>query len=712
MVRLDPSESVFKPGQNCGTVARAERIALLVDASAYFDAFMRVTERARRSIMILAWDFDSGTPLRIGDQGRPEVALGSFLNRLARARRGLHIRVLDWDYPMIFGHDREFPPIYGLGWRPHRRVHFRFDDTHPLAGSHHQKLVVVDDCVASVGGLDLTTKRWDTPAHRPDDPRRLAGGSPYPPIHDTMVALDGDAATALARIARERWHSATGERLEPPYAQGDPWPESLVADFTSARVGIACTAPAYNGQSAVHHVERLHLDVIARAKRYIYIENQYFTSHKIAAALAARLAERDGPEIILVTRLLSHGWLEEMTTEVLRTTHIQALQRADSSGRFHVYYPHIAGLGEGTCIDVHSKLMIVDDEWLRVGSANLSNRSMGLDSECDVVIEAGGRPGVKDAIRKFRNRLLAEHLGREIDEVTRLVARHGQAAGAIEALGTADRRLAPLEVQSRSEGLVTTASLADLERPVSLDSFVKRFSPTSQDGSASPAWLKLVAGIAIIVALALAWRLTPLAELITPENVMDWARSFAGYWWAPLLIVLAYTPASIALFPRPLITLAAVVSFGPALGFCYAISGILIAATVGYYFGRSLGRDTIRRLAGERLSRLVRRMRKRGLVAMVAIRLVPLAPFIVESLVAGAIRLKLWHVILGTFIGMLPGVLTTTVLGNEIEAALRNPASINWGFIVAIVAAVATLMYAAHRWVARTEARGPGRDDR
>jgi phospholipase D1/2 len=115
MVRLDPSESVFKPGQNCGTVARAERIALLVDASAYFDAFMRVTERARRSIMILAWDFDSGTPLRIGDQGRPEVALGSFLNRLARARRGLHIRVLDWDYPMIFGHDREFPPIYGLG---------------------------------------------------------------------------------------------------------------------------------------------------------------------------------------------------------------------------------------------------------------------------------------------------------------------------------------------------------------------------------------------------------------------------------------------------------------------------------------------------------------------------------------------------------------------------------------------------------------------
>jgi phospholipase D1/2 len=155
-----------------------------------------------------------------------------------------------------------------------------------------------------------------------------------------------------------------------------------------------------------------------------------------------------------------------------------------------------------------------------------------------------------------------------------------------------------------------------------------------------------------------------------------------------------------------------VVSFGPALGFCYAMSGILLAAAAGYYLGRSLGRDTIRRLAGRRLSGLVRRMRKRGLLAMIAIRLVPLAPFIIESLVAGAIRLKFWEVILGTFIGMLPGVLTATVLGNEVETALRNPASINWGFVGAIVAIMAILTYATHRWVARSEAQGSAQDGR
>src|SRR5690606_4236583 len=112
-----------------------------------------------------------------------------------------------------------------------------------------------------------------------------------------------------------------------------------------------------------------------------------------------RLAERDGPEIVLVLRLLSHGWLEEHTMHVLRSRLIQRLRKADRHGRFHVYYPHVPGLKPHCCLDVHSKLMVVDERILRIGSANLCNRSMSLDTECDVALEARARPQVAAVIR-------------------------------------------------------------------------------------------------------------------------------------------------------------------------------------------------------------------------------------------------------------------------------------------------------------------------
>jgi len=703
MSEPDRSTRLFRKAENCCAVAHADRAALLVDGAAYFDAFRRAAELAERSIMILAWDFDSRTALGFDAKNEVTVALGDFLNALVRRRRRLRVYVLDWDYPMIFGRDREFPPLYGLGWRPHRRVHFRFDDSHPLAGSHHQKIVVIDDKLAFVGGLDLTSRRWDTPEHRPNDPRRITTSKPYPPFHDLMVALDGPAAHALAEIARKRWRNATGEKVRPVTGAADPWPASLAPDFTGVSVGIACTAPAVNGEAGVRHVERLYLDMIARAKRYIYIENQYFTSQKIGEALRARLAQPDGPEIVLVTRLLSHGWLEEMTMHVLRTRLIRDLRAADRYGRLHVYYPYVEGLAEGSCIDAHSKLMAVDDEWLRVGSANLSNRSMAVDTECDVAVEAAGAPRAASAIRGVRDRLLAEHLGVPPDSVAREIERSGSMGAAIAALRSERRTLRPLaELPEWSDALVSAAAIADPERPVSLDRLVEQFAPGAEMRRGAPIWRTGLIGAAVVVALTLAWRYTPLADLVTGDKVVEWAEAFAGYWWAPLVIAAAYTPASIIMFPRPLITLAAVVAFGPWLGFLYAMSGVLLAAVAGYYAGRLFDRNTVRRIAGRRLNRLTRVLRERGLLAMTAMRLVPLAPFTVESVVAGAIRIKPWHFVLGTFLGMLPGTLTATVFGHQIEAALRDPARINYWLIGGVVAlfGVATLL--VRRWFTRT----------
>jgi uncharacterized membrane protein YdjX (TVP38/TMEM64 family) len=391
--------------------------------------------------------------------------------------------------------------------------------------------------------------------------------------------------------------------------------------------------------------------------------------------------------------------------QLLRARHVDALRNADRHHRFYACYPHVSGLASGTCIDAHSKLMVVDDEWLRVGSANLSNRSMGVDTECDLVIQADGEPRVQAGIRHFRNRLLAEHLGADPQRVQETIAAAGSMRAAIEQLGSADRTLARLQVDLPSDAAVGAASLADLEKPVSLETLAEQLAPELDSASQEllePVrlpWGKLLIGAAIFGLLAAAWRFSPLAHIFTPQSVIAWFESFAAQWWAPLLIVAAYTPASVVMFPRPIITLAAVVSFGAWEGFVLAMTGVVLASAVGYYAGRAFGRQAVRRLAGPRLNRLTQVLQRRGVIAITAVRLVPIAPFVVESMVAGAIHMKLWQLCVGTVLGMLPGTLMATVLGDAIESALHDPARINWWFVASVAALLAGATYIVQRWL-------------
>ncbi|TAK80395.1 MAG: phospholipase [Betaproteobacteria bacterium] len=704
------SDSLLRPGDNCCAVARAERVALLVDAEAYFRAFHQAALRARRSITILAWDFNSRTKLHFDPvpEGAPPALLGEFLNYLVRRRRRLHVNVLDWDYPMLYAADREFPPAYGFGWKPSRRVRLRYDDTHPVAGSQHQKIVLIDDALAFVGGIDLAARRWDNSEHRPDDPRRTAYGSSYPPVHDLMMAVDGDAARALAAIARERWRLATGKTLKEVSAGHDPWPDALQPDLRGVEVGIARTMPPRGEVPAVREVERLYLDMIAAARRHIYIESQYFTAPRLAAAIEQRLAEPDGPEVVLVLRLLSHGWLEEHTMHVLRTRLIRRLKDADRHARFRVYYPHMPGLREGWCLDVHSKAMVVDERCLRIGSANLCSRSMGVDSECDVLIESRGDARVAAAIGGFRERLLAEHLGVAPEKLSREMQRCGSMHGAITALRSDGRSLRELnEIREWPDVIHEIASVADPDEPIALDRLRSELAhdefPPAMLGEA-PAWGRLALIALGFALLAAAWRFTPLGEILSAEQIIAWAHVFGAQWWAPLAVMLAYTPACFVMFPRPLITLAAVVAFSPWPGFAYAMAGIVLSAIVTYYVGKRMRRDTVRRLAGARLDRMVEVLKKHGLLALTLLRLVPMAPFAVEGVVAGAIGLKLRHLALATAIGALPGTLATTVLGGEIESALSG-GRFNWWLVGGAALVLLAGAWYVKRWFSRMAAR-------
>ena len=192
--------SIFEEGRNCRRVANAGRVAFIVDGDDYFKMFMAAAERARESIIVLAWDFNSNCRLSVECDSN-DRAPSSGISQPPRTptARPAHL-CFDWDFPMIYADDREAPikVRLGWGWKPHRRVHLEFD-THPPGGSHHQKIVVIDDAIAFCGGFDLTCQRWDTPAHAPCEPHRAVADQPYPPFHDLMIAVDGEAACELGR---------------------------------------------------------------------------------------------------------------------------------------------------------------------------------------------------------------------------------------------------------------------------------------------------------------------------------------------------------------------------------------------------------------------------------------------------------------------------------------------------------------------------------
>ena len=143
-------------------------------------------------------------------------------------------------------------------------------------------MVVVDDRIAFVGGIDLSRWRWDTPEHKADDPRRTdPDGKSYPPFHDIMMLVEGAVAARLGELARERWRRARGWKIKPPTdLQHSPWPNGVSGELEGVDIAIARTEPAYHGRDAVNEVERLYIDAIAAALETIYIENQYFTAQR------------------------------------------------------------------------------------------------------------------------------------------------------------------------------------------------------------------------------------------------------------------------------------------------------------------------------------------------------------------------------------------------------------------------------------------------
>jgi len=417
-------KSILAPGCNCYGIDSAVETGLLIDGSDYYRAFCTAASNAERYILLSGWQFDSDVQLVRGENCSPaETTLLSFLNHLCENKPELRIYILAWNFSMIYFVDREWLQRWYFRWNANERIQFCFDSYHPFGASHHQKFVVIDGRLAFLGGLDICSGRWDERDHRATNPRRVnTNGTPYPPFHDVQTYHVGAPAGRLAKFFQEQWSLVCGSPLELPAPTSYPVPRF----YNRRRIDVAQVAlsrtqvkPLESGNESVREIRRLFRDAVDAAEALIYVENQYFSSHALFEALLRRMRKRGRPrlEIVLMLAKEANAFVEQASIGIAQAKIIRQLKQvADETGhRLGIFYPASRTEdGEEAPTYIHSKLMLVDDEFLSVGSANMNNRSMGLDTELNVSWQA--RPSDDDARRSIcaaRLDLLAEHTGVE-----------------------------------------------------------------------------------------------------------------------------------------------------------------------------------------------------------------------------------------------------------------------------------------------------------
>jgi phospholipase D1/2 len=667
--------------------ARCRRAAVLNDAANYYGTLRRALIEAQNSVFIIGWDVHSRTRL-VGpgghaDDGLPEE-LGAFLNALIAARPALRIHLLIWSSPVLYAGEREWFPAAKFARHPDDRLTFCFDNCLPVGSAQHQKIVVIDDALAFSGGCDLTIRRWDTDAHRAVQPGRSdPAGVPYAPFHDVQMMVDGDAALGLAELARHRWSYANCGNAPPVDPIGDElgklWPADVAPDFENVEIGIARTEPYARGKPAINEVEKLFIAAIAAAERSIYIENQFLSADHIAHALAQRLSEKPELELLLIAPKTHASWIEARTMRNGRLEFMKIFSERGVEDRVLLLHPQVTDGTEVAAVMVHAKIMVVDDVLLRVGSANLNNRSMGADSECDLVIEAAN-DGERAQITATRNRLFGHFCGVSADIVQDRLRENPSLLALAITLKENGHSLQPVEdgIPDARELVDFVTPVADPSRPLGLERAARATYPTS---------VKLLTAAAALLAVAAIWRFTPLYRFTNVETLLQALRALQGSPLAPFVIVAAFVLGGLVLFPVTVLIAVTAAALGPWLGFASAAVGVLASAALLYGIGHVVGIAPVQRMLGPKLKRFQKVIVGNGVIAVMLTRMVPLAPFSLVNMAAGASGVRFRDFMVGTVLGMAPGLIAMSVFGAQIADILGEPSwsSVTW-LLLAIVA--------------------------
>jgi phosphatidylserine/phosphatidylglycerophosphate/cardiolipin synthase-like enzyme len=463
-------------GKTAWRIHESATAGLLVDARDYYRAFYEAASRAKRSILLIGWQFDSDVRLLRGDDvpaGADPKAyeLLPMLDRLCRERPELEVKMLAWDHSLFFALEREILQKIVFDIATVDRFQFRTDGTVPFGGSHHQKIAIIDGQVAFMGSADICQDRWDTSAHVAREPLRVSrGDQAYKPYHEVQAVFTGEPVRSLMDLFCERWRYATNEALEPESfvdTSQDLFAHVPVTlPLPVADVALSRTVPGAIEREHVHEIRDLYVRAIHNAKRLIYIETQYLTSCCVRDALVSRMKDADKPklDVVLVLPHKPEKFKEEFTigapqAGVLDEIVEAAQEGGHALGIYNVATPDVAP-GEHRVplfVYIHAKLMIVDDELFTMGSANLANRSMTVDSEINATwVAERGDTELRNAIRRIRVRLLLEHLG-EAADVRVVAGRKGLVARLDRTIAAGKGRLRHHDLRHEVPNLIAKA---------------------------------------------------------------------------------------------------------------------------------------------------------------------------------------------------------------------------------------------------------------
>ena len=212
--------------------------------------------------------------------------------------------------------------------------------------------------------------------------------------------------------------------------------------------------------------------------------------------------------------------------------------------------------------------------------------------------------------------------------------------------------------------------VADPERPLHLERAASRMWSTKT----------IIGMVSIAVALfglAMAWSYTSLSDFADAGRMSTFLSAYSQSVWGPPFAIAAFVVGGLVVFPVLVLIAATAAALGPWLGFVTAMTGVSLSAFVLFAIGRALGRERLQRLLGRRTARIQERVVGKGILAVVVIRIIPIAPFSVVNVVAGASTLPLRDFLVGTLLGMTPGILAMAVLGAQIADLARNASWLN-----------------------------------
>lgn len=655
---------------------------MMIDCANFYRALHAAFSKAQRSIFIVGWAVDSNIRLLRGEDEKnsslPSVVL-DLISHLAKENPELQIYILCWDASVAFFSGRDLMSDYIWSAKTPENIHICMDDTIPIGGSHHQKIILVDDELVFTGGMDIARQRWDERDHKIDEPERNDTNGSYGPYHDVQIMVTGPVVQDFAELVRWRWQQAAEYEALPvrpfqsPAELPPSWPGHFKPDFQKMICAISRTIPPLDKKTEVQEVRHMYIDLIKKVQEFIYIENQFLTCKNIALALNEQLQLNPNLRVLLVSSFNPQGVFESEALWAGRIDFKNIIQADIEPGRVKMVCSGIDDhTGKTHYKRIHSKVFIVDDAYLNVASSNLNNRSMTLDTECDFIVAAESALQ-KERIARVRNDLIAEHTGRSIEQVQDLFARKARLE---EILNTANKQGYSLreidDTQFTHQNFKVAAQrFADPAEPL-----IPYFQDTNGRKKAfrNPGRSALIAGVLfLVIVIGGALALRDYTEVFKADKIQGFLEASRSSSWALITVCMVYVVGGFVLFPVTLLSLITAAVFGSLLGPLYGLCGALTSASVMFGLGRFAGMKGVRRLTGDRVKKIDHHFQKTGVVGVAVLRLIPIAPFSLVNLAAGISSVTFFDFLIGSLLGFLPAFVAKGFVGDSLTQIFLNP---------------------------------------